>query len=232
MRQQFARAFEPLGIVPFYPLRERVQIGDVFLVDVATLEPGGDSAAYAPTSDVVTKAAAPFFEKYRADNMASKNRFPCSSDKLCSQIVLSGLTPSFYQQPDCPASSSTGSDTTPKPGTAQAANGVVVNVYSGTAPAPAVKAGAAKTPETKAAVQSLAPLEMAGMPAYSLASIDNVTLAGAAPTGFANFLAAIGISRSTSLVVQPEGVELATLPSDQLAAAINDGMPDARQCLQ
>src|SRR5262249_38660022 len=72
----------------------------------------------------------------------------------------------------------------------------------------------------KQGADGLAPLELAGLPSYSLASINNVTLAGSAPTGFANFLAAIGFRQSTFLNVEGEGVEVATLRADQFAAAI------------
>jgi hypothetical protein len=91
---------------------------------------------------------------------------------------------------------------------------------------------AAPTPETTpdkkdvpplqpAGSEGLAPLALAGLPSYSLASIDNLSLAGTVPTKFANFLAAIGWRETTSLRVEAEGVEIAKLPTDDFVAALN-----------
>ena len=63
-------------------------------------------------------------------------------------------------------------------------------------------------------------MALAGLPSYTLASVDNLSLAGSAPTQFANFLAAIGWRQTTSLRVEAEGVEIAKLPADKFTAAI------------
>jgi hypothetical protein len=220
MRQEFAKGIEPLGVVPFYPLREDARLGQVYLVDATTVQPGGDSVSFVPTNTLVTNAAVPFMEQFRSGQMSSKNRFPCSSDKLGDQITLADHTRSYYQQADCAAASSSGQSDKPAGSQTQQTNQVTITIGSGATQTTKPSLGAAKTPDKKAP-ESLAPLELAGIPSYSLASIDNVTLAGSAPTAFANFLVAIGFSRSTSLVVQAEGVEVATLPSDDFAAAIS-----------
>jgi hypothetical protein len=225
----FAEGIKPLGVVPFYPLNESARLGQVYLADASTGEQDGDPVAFIPTNVLLTEAVVPAIEAARSARLAAKNRFPCSSDKLTDQIRLTNQARSYYQQTACtssaPAAQATAAATTvvvPAP----AATTVVVPAPAATTvvvPAPATTAAAA--PAGKAAVDkqepaSLAPLELAGLPSYSLGSIDNVTLAGSAPTGFANFLATIGFRRSTSLNVEAEGVEVATLPADEFAAAI------------
>ena len=59
------------------------------------------------------------------------------------------------------------------------------------------------------------PLELAGVPSYTLASIDQETLTGSVPTVFTSINAALGLSRIESLKVRPLAVEVAELPFDK-----------------
>src|SRR5580704_13915397 len=142
VRQQFSKGIEPLGVAPFYPLVEEARLGQVYLVDESTIEAGGDPAAYVPTSTNATNAAVPFMEKFRAANMAPGNRFPCSSDKLGSQIVLANQTPSFYEQPDCASAAASSDGAAKSSSSAQQGNEITININNA-APQPAKTASAA-----------------------------------------------------------------------------------------
>lgn len=214
MREQFGRGIQQLGVVPFYPLRESARLGQLYLVDVATVNTPGP--VFVPTNVLLTNAAVPFMETYRAERQAAANRYPCSSDKLGTQI-LTGQTVSYYQQPDCSAPS--GGDGAAKPASATpAGNEVTINLNVGSAAAK--PAPAPNKPATAKPPGSLAPLELAGLPSYSLASIETFSAAGSLPTAFASFLAAIGFSHSNSLQVQAEGVEIASLSAEDFSRAI------------
>lgn len=180
LKQEFGKGMMELGVVPFYPLNEEARIGQLYMVD-EYLPPSGKTLSWVPSSVVVTRAAVPFMEKFRAQAMAAQNRFPCPASDLSKQIQLGGqaATASYYQPGDCSA-----------------------------------------PPKNGKPADSLAPLALAGFPSYSLASIENLTIGGGMPSQFANFLAAVGINHSSSMTVQAEGVEVATIPSDQFAAAI------------
>lgn len=219
MRQKFSEGIQRLGVAAVYPPKEEYRIGQVHLVDMATLEPGAELLPYVPNSDWVSDAAVPFMEKFRGERMAAKNRFPCSSEKLSTQIVLSG-TPSYYQQGDCPAAGGAGAGGSSKTDAANQLSNTI-NITLGAATEPTKPSPAATNkPSEKKSPESLPSLALAGLPSYSLASIDNMTAAAAVPTMFANFAASLGISRSTSLVVQAEGVETASLPAEEFAKAI------------
>ncbi len=166
-------------------------------------------------------------EKYRAQDMGVANRFPCSSDKLNSQITLDGQTQSYYQQTDCAVAASPDAKAgVPASGQNQAAP--TVNITIGTTQPTAAAKATGKQGQKPTAPQSLTPLELAGFPSYSLASITDFTLAGSAPTAFASFLAAIGFRETTSLSVQAEGVEVASLPADDFAAGIRQACADPK----
>ena len=65
-------------------------------------------------------------------------------------------------------------------------------------------------------------LELVGIPKYSLASVDQGSLAAVLPTTFARFMAALGLSRSVNLTVEAVGIEMATLPLDVMATAVRE----------
>jgi hypothetical protein len=239
LRQKFDEGIRRLGMIAFYPLNESARLGQVYLVD-ETVGEEGDVAAYIPTSVYLTDAAVPWMEAARAGGMEAKKRFPCSADNLAEQI---NPERSYYRQSTCaaPATAKPPAPTTPRtpptPTNPQAAAAAHAAAAQAAAAAAAASAQAAPPAAARPAepvlpgagqpsaapigtAETLPPLALAGLPTYTLASVDNLSLAGSAPTQFANFLAAIGWRQTTSLRVEAEGVEIAKLPTDKFTAAI------------
>ncbi|MFO1129645.1 MAG: hypothetical protein U1E66_14565 [Rhodospirillales bacterium] len=226
IRDEFEQGIKQLGMHAIYPLSESPRLGDVLLVDTTAWEEGGDVAAYIPASIVVTDAAVPFMEEARSARMEAKKRYPCSADNLGEQM---NPDRSYYRQSTCaaPGAAKPATPAAPQAGAATTTTTTTITtVTAPPAPAAAARPGApaaaaSAEPSAQKAPESLAPLALVGLPSYTLASVDNFSLAGTAPTAFANFLAAIGWRQTSSLRVEAEGVEIADLPNDKFFAAIS-----------
>ncbi len=59
-------------------------------------------------------------------------------------------------------------------------------------------------------------LSIAAMPGYTLASVDQATLAAAVPNIAASFFASIGLRSTTYLKIEPSAVEVAEIPFDEV----------------
>ena len=64
-------------------------------------------------------------------------------------------------------------------------------------------------------------LQLVGFPSYSIVDVQNVTLSGSVLTWWGRILAGFGFKSSNSLVVDVDGVEIATLSTQEIAKGID-----------
>jgi hypothetical protein len=69
-------------------------------------------------------------------------------------------------------------------------------------------------------------LEIATLPKYTLASVDQAALSGAVPSPMASFLASLGFIQSKYLTMEAIGIEIAELPVDTFAEAVQSACSD------
>jgi hypothetical protein len=63
-------------------------------------------------------------------------------------------------------------------------------------------------------------LEVAALPSYDLASLDQASFSASVPMAFVSFLAGLGLTQSQNLTVAPLGVEIAELPTDDFDSVV------------
>ena len=80
---------------------------------------------------------------------------------------------------------------------------------------PPAKAAPAPRPER-------VPLALAAFPGYTLASVEQFSVAGMVPQAFQSFLAAFGLRSTRYVHVEPIGVEIAELPLQELLDGVRD----------
>lgn len=69
-------------------------------------------------------------------------------------------------------------------------------------------------------------LEIAALPKYTLASVDQAALSGAVPSPTASFLASFGFTQSKYLTMEAVGVEIAELPVDTVTSIVQQACAD------
>ena len=198
MRGEFEKGLKNFGVMAFYPLRELVRLGQ--LSGGQHCPPRGRRRPL-PRPDErrphercrALHGGIPRGSHGRAKQVSLfvRQALPAQilSGQTASDAISSRTAPPRAAAPiRAPADSSATTIT----------NEFILNVQTGAVtPKPASPAAPGKPPPPKPP-ELLTPLELAGFPNYSLASMDSFTGAGAVPTAFASFLVAVGFSHSTS----------------------------------